>query len=288
MSDNRRQTNVYVVGADAIRAKMEFQFKKLMLQSSRQFLYDWAIRLNASPTQASIFSELQEEDDKWNFLSALVTESNLVDFHPSLVQDANNHMQQLGLDSTHEPYDAIYVRRGDELLDDPESGKWVDNYWESRGYYNRKTKTPLHSYIPLIQYARYINTMGCNMETPCHVYIITNDQTTIEREIEDHGDPVVQFRVLPQPTNTQSMADCQDQYENIIASIANLLVLQNSETFIGDFHSMLGRLIRGFRTTLSQTTVEEAAGYSDAEGLFMQQKDTRISWGYPSLGPPGY
>ena len=288
ISDNRRQTTVYVVSADAIRAKMEFQFKKLMLQSPQQFLHDWAIRLNASPTQASIFSQLQGEDDKWNYLAALVTESNLVDFHPSLVQDANNHMQQLGLDLTQAPYDAIYVRRGDELLDDPESGRWVDNYWESRGYYNRKTKTPLHSYIPLIHYARHNNTMGCNIETPRHVYIITKDHTTIEREIEDHGEPAIQFTVIPQPTDTHSMAGCQEQYENIIASIANLLVLNNSETFIGDFHSILGRLVRGFRTTLSHDTVEEAAGFSDKQGLFMHQKDTRIAWGYPSLGPPGY
>jgi len=309
-NDNRRLSNVFAVDASTIQDMYESKFKEMMKQRP----YDWALRLGATSEQATTFSQLNGKiDTTWKYLAGLVMQSNIVEFKPLVLQDVYKHIQNLGLQFTElykEPYDAMLIRRGDDILDDPDSRKSIANYWDSRGLYNRQDESAIRSYIPLMQYTRHYNSKGCS-DKPRKVFIIANDKTqvdktimkslrsntlirrdnlsSIESEVHEYQQKcykldftVVHNQYMEEEDDDKDM-NCDYWYERSISSIANLLILSKSETFVSDFRSSFGRLIRMFRTTLTAEASEEGGTTTS-----VLEKNIQLAWGLNEYGPPGW
>jgi len=306
-NDNRRLSNVFAVDATTIQDMYESKFKEMMKQRP----YDWALRLGATSEQATTFSQLNGKiDTTWKYLAGLVMQSNIVEFQPLVLQDVYKHIQNLGLQFTElykEPYDAMLIRRGDDILDDPDSRKSIANYWDSRGLYNRQDESAIRSYIPLMQYTRHYNSKGCG-DKPRKVFIIANDKTqvdktimkslrsntlirrdnlsSIESEVHEYQQKCykLDFTVVHNQYAEDDDKDmnCDYWYERSISSIANLLILSKSETFVSDFRSSFGRLIRMMRTTLT-TAAEVEEGTTS-----VLEQNVQLAWGKNEYGPPGW
>jgi len=308
-NDNRRLSNVFAVDASTIQDMYESKFKEMMKQRP----YDWALRLGATSEQATTFSQLNGKiDTTWKYLAGLVMQSNIVEFQPLVVQDVYKHIQNLGLQFTElykEPYDAMLIRRGDDILDDPDSRKSIANYWDSRGLYNRQDESAIRSYVPLKQYTRHYNSMGCSTsDKPRKVFIIANDKTqvdktimkslrsntlirrdnlsSIESEVHEYQQKCykLDFTVVHNQYAEDEEEDmnCDYWYERSISSIANLMILSKSEIFVSDFRSSFGRLIRMFRTTLTAEATEGSGTTSVSE------QNVQLAWGKNEYGPPGW
>ena len=153
--------------------------------------------------------------------------------------------------------------------------------------------------------------MGCSTtDKPRKVFIIANDKTQVDKTImkslrsntlirRDNLSSIeskvheyqqkcykLQFTVVHnqymEDDEVGNIKDCDYWYERSISSIANLLILSKSETFVSDFRSSFGRLIRMFRTTL---TAEASEGGTMTSVL---EKNVHLAWGKNEYGSPGW
>ncbi len=77
-----------------------------------------------------------------------------------------------------------------------------------------------------------------------------------------------------------STSDCSIQYRRTISSVADLIIVSKSSTFIGEFGSPFARLVRTFRAALNDFPGREEEGP-------VLVRDTRVVWGELHPGPPG-
>eukprot|EP00956_Cyclotella_meneghiniana_P023261 scaffold44948_cov29-Cyclotella_meneghiniana.AAC.1 len=162
--------------------------------SHHEKAYQWAIRLGATPHEATYFTSLTSAMDISNFIGALVNRSGLLKFQPWIARDVAEYIQNAELATagggvwSNSQYDAIHVRRGDKLI--AEAKKLVQQYWMKRGY--KKHNIP-HNYIPLEHYLKLgYDGSACSIMTiqdgqphiVVNVYIATDDPTTVQKEIE--------------------------------------------------------------------------------------------------------
>ena len=161
-----------------------------------------------------------------------------------------------------------------------------------------------------MQYTRHYNSKGCSTsDKPRKVFIIANDKTQVDKTImkslrsntlirrdnlssiesEIHEYQQKCYKLDFTVVHNQYMEDddkdmnCDYWYERSISSIANLFILSKSETFVSDFRSSFGRLIRMFRTTL--ITAEASEGSSTTSVL---EKNVHLAWGKNEYGSPGW
>ncbi|KAL7533692.1 hypothetical protein ACHAXR_005389 [Thalassiosira sp. AJA248-18] len=310
-SDNGRLTNVVAMNGWETRDYFDKNLKDRMLHRiplQAKASYDWAKRLGAKDQEALQFSLLDGRDDIWDYVSALIARTALLRFQPWIVRDVEEYIRRsyLPLDSS---YDAIHVRRGDKLA--VESKQFVEEYWTSRGYRypEPEPNTILHpkelaptNYIPLKHYLSQYDKMECNSEARL-VYIATDDPKEVQREINDlpkdeegsttMNDGCHKFKFIFSPAteelrefhvNTDNPEDgCEGRYARTIASIADLMTLAKSDTFIGEFNSNWGRLIRIFRLQLRSD--DEKTG-KDGSPLFVA-RNMRVAWGNKVSFAPG-
>ena len=251
--------------------------------SHHEKAYQWAIRLGATPHEATYFTSLTSAMDISNFIGALVNRSGLLKFQPWIARDVAEYIQNAELATagggvwSNSQYDAIHVRRGDKLI--AEAKKLVQQYWMKRGY--KKHNIP-HNYIPLEHYLKLgydgsaCSTMTIQDGQPhivVNVYIATDDPTTVQKEIEqlpktEYGQTILNecqsanfiFSPASKTTDSFHMTPCQNymgtcqedncvkRYERNIAAMADLVILTRAQKFVGEFNSNWGRLVRGFRT----------------------------------------
>jgi len=70
--------------------------------------------------------------------------------------------------------------------------------------------------------------------------------------------------------------DCVERYRRNIHSIADLMILTKSNTFVGEFNSNWGRIVRIFRTQLNDAFVmpdEPPVSWSEWFGLSKREDD---------------
>ena len=99
---------------------------------------------------------------------------------------------------------------------------------------------------------------------------------------ECHG---LRFYLREDSTSTafmkkESASDCSIQYRRTISSVADLLILAKSSTFVGEYGSGFGRFVRTFRAALNDYPSREDEGP-------VLVRDSRVVWGNAHPGPPG-
>mmetsp|Transcript_11028 Transcript_11028/g.24264 ORF Transcript_11028/g.24264 Transcript_11028/m.24264 type:complete len:169 (+) Transcript_11028:690-1196(+) len=80
-------------------------------------------------------------------------------------------------------------------------------------------------------------------------------------------------------------SDCAERYTRNIAGIADLMILINSDVFVGEFNSNWGRLVRLFRTSLLEEEIGggSGGGWKHFWGMFGNDLATKTgSRGAPS------
>jgi len=83
-------------------------------------------------------------------------------------------------------------------------------------------------------------------------------------------------------------ASCFSRYHlNIIASIADMMILAKARTYIGEYNSNWGRVIRTIRVRLNTLTQDDSGVINDVDTMMVQgikgglskTLDTKIAWG---------
>ncbi|KAL7554329.1 hypothetical protein ACHAWF_017769 [Thalassiosira exigua] len=307
-NDNGRGTKVLVVGSREVRDYFEGHFKQRMLQRPSGVAYGWAMRLGAEPRQAERFAQLEDEQDIWDYVSALIARSGLLEFQPWIVRDVENYIKksELPLDAS---YDAIHVRRGDKLL---ESRALVEEFWSERNTASDAAEPQVTSreYIPFAHYLTQLDASECGdgpqTDAPRLVYVATDDPIEIRSEIDalpkdENNNTVLEdgctkfqffigkfkisansqgtgFHIQDGPAN----ADCFGRYRRNIASISDMMIAAKSDTFVGEYDSSWGRLVRIFRMQLHDETEGDGAAAAP-----VKMRDMRIAWGDRQPLPPG-
>jgi hypothetical protein len=233
----------------------------------------------------------------WDYLSALLNRSGLLQYQPWIARDVGEYIQSSNF-RFDLPYDAIHVRRGDKLL--AEAKGEVNKYWKSKGYPD-ESKWPTN-YIP---FSRYLEIgWGKNCKKKRHqkrsnaelrtVWIATDDPSTVSNEIDalpksPDGHTLINscgsraefaFPPLSKATSSYHLNDrgdgddCHKVYARNIAAIADMIVLARSRKLVADYNSNWGRLIRNFRLFIGE----------DHHVVF---EDMVSTFGHTHPGPPG-
>ncbi len=276
-NDSGWESRVLVVDDADVQRLFENNFKGKMLHRPSPTAYNWALRLGAKKYEAQTFADLEDEEDIWDFVSALLARSDVLRFQPWIAKDVRNfiRLSQLPMQVS---YDAFNVRR-----------KWnVQGYEKEAGL----------DVIPFQEYLKMWERHDCSDKARI-IYIASDDPGQIKEEIsnypvgeagnlilpgidECHG---LRFYLREDSTSTEFMkkgstSDCSIQYRRTISSVADLIILSKSSTFIGEFGSGFGRLVRTFRAALNDFPGREEDGP-------VLVRDTRVVWGPPHPGPPG-
>jgi len=319
------ETQVTAMGGNQVRSFFEKVYKKKMLdrksKRARRAAYDWAIRLGASLYEAEIFSRIKDEHQIWDYVSGLMGKSGILTFQPWIARDVRELVEKSDLTLT-EPHDSIHVRRGDKLKFD--SREEVVNYWHSQGY-ERQKDFPMN-YIPFSHYLRLWESdcksywyTADGQESVRTIYIATDDVQTVRQEIASmpkgrNGTTIVggceRVRFVFSAAEDDvafhlheggvGKVDCVDRYKRNINSVADLMIVTKSNTFVGEFTSNWGRLVRVFRTKLNDgyvlpvepTAFEKLLGVEvdeDDEEAPVFIKDIRLAFAEDKeIPPPGW
>ena len=348
-SAHGRDTRVTVVGGYELRKYFEQEIKEKMIhripsspiddtidfvngngqseqngKNKNREAFEWAVRLGASPIEAKAFTDLDDEEDIWDFVSALMARSGVIRFQPWIARDVETFIKRAGLPLDVE-YDSIHVRRGDKL--EQESKREVNNFWRTRGYGKGTGRKIPRNYIPVSHYVgQGYHKEPCNLDKEAHlVYVATDDPRVVKQELSFMKKDELGFTVMnqchkfnfvfgPTPKNDTSShlnaegghRNCVDRYKRNIAGIADLLILTKSNFFVGEFNSNWGRLVRVFRMRLNDELLmanEEMEG-SDFYQEEQQEggkrrrtaktvahpviaKGVKVAWGNRHPGPLG-
>jgi len=322
--ENNRDVQVTVMGGAEVRHFFESNYKKKMLdrisRRSRNSAFNWAIRLGASLYEAEVFSKMMgDEQQIWDYVSGLIGKSGLLTFQPWVARDVKNIVESSSL-PLQQPHDSIHVRRGDKVKND--SREEVVNYWHSQGF-ERQSDFPLN-YIPFSHYLRlwedecktfWYASDGEKVRT---VYVASDDIAIVKKEISNmpksrDGTTIVggceRVRFVFNPTGEEvafhlneggARDDCSERYKRNINSISDLMIVTKSNTFVGEFTSNWGRLVRIFRTKLNDKYVlpEERSGWKKFIGIGQREhefeppvyiKDIRLAFAEDKeVPPPGW
>jgi len=306
-----KTTKVYVTAAYNVRFRLQFIHDGLKQGGiSREQILLWALSLGSTMEEAGHFSNITNTQDFWNFAMALMNRSGILKLQPWIARDIENHIKTFRLpfkyDQTDSDFDAIHIRRGDKLLD--ESKKEVNKYWKSRGHNH-----PPVNYIPFEHYLRYYVKDDCvsrGVKTINRdVYLATDDPIIVKEEIATlikvNGtrdgtllvDGCYSLKFHFHPTQSDSTAetfhiqhggpkgDCVSRYERSIAALSDLIILTKSRTFIGEYNSNWGRLVRLMRISMDNCIKIEKGILGVNETVRI--KDVRIAFGSEAPLPSG-
>jgi len=276
-NDSGWESRVLVVDETDVQRLFDNNFKGKMLHRPSPTAYNWALRLGAKKYEAQTFADLEDEEDIWDFVSALLARSDVLRFQSWIAKDARNfiRLSQLPMQVS---YDAFHVRREGS----------VQGYEKETGL----------DVIPFQEYLKTWERHDCSDKARI-IYIASDNPGQIKEEISkypagDEGNLILpgvdechglRFYLREDSTSTEFMkkgstSDCSIQYRRTISSVADLIILSKSSTFIGEFGSSFARLVRTFRAALNDFPGREEEGP-------VLVRDTRVVWGKLHPGPPG-
>lgn len=318
--EGNRNIKVIPLEAHAVRDLFMKAYRRQMLDRSspvaKENAYNWATRLGARHRDATHFSNLIDEYQIWDYLTALMNRSGLLRWQPWIARDVAEYIRSsnLPLDIS---YDAIHVRRGDKLIG--EAKKEVNRYWKALGLGGGNEHA---NYVPFSHYVerawrrdqcpKKSNGKFKKTRRPKRiVYVATDDPKTVKKEIaeyptvkggvsvlnectkakfifspmtEEEGHSLRSFHISPCKKKICPDDDCFKRYHRNIAAVADLMILTKSTKFVGEYNSNWGRLIRNFRTVLNENS--NPYGESDDEPpVFV--RDTVVAFGPNHPGPVG-
>ena len=147
------------------------------------------------------------------------------------------------------------------------SADLVETFWEERGYNSSNQPT---NYIP---FSHYLSKLDAS--SPRDVYVATDDQETVRREISALERNRFRFHFYPDTASTtghlQDESDCVRKYERTIGAMTDLLLLIRSTIAVAEYSSNWGILVRFHRTFLADGRVGSAS-----------LRDMRVAFGVDS------
>lgn len=258
--------NVSVLPLDFWGLRKHFLFAKNISYSE---LYS---RIGATASEISWIlpkGKLQQQNKElWDLLVSLLNRRGLISFQPWINKDVDLRLKQINLPK---PYIALHIRRGDKLLEEAKHD--VGDYWGKRGYDESTQPTnyiPFHYYMEQLKDDKNITT----------VYVATDDPITVKGEIANFANMQgYNFVLFPDQSSSTghilTSNNCQERYRKTIAAVTDLMILFNSDIFIGEFNSNWGRFLRTWRTSFVNDTI----------GVVLT-RDTYSAFG--SWRPPGW
>ena len=280
----------------------------------------WATNLGATPSEAAIFASIQDPRQIWDYVLGLMNKAGFLKFQPWIARDVGLFLKSFDMPLDQE-YSAIHVRRGDKLA--VEARPEVERYWKSQGYTDMNNLPT--DYVPFAHYlSQWDSSDSCttndegDLEVMKHnVYIATDDPIVVRQEIDALANHIdantilwndcheLTFYFNPTDSNAfhlngdgedgfdkdtkngdSEKDSCFARYHRNIASIADMMILSKSRTFIGEYNSNWGRVIRTMRVRLNDNhDIKQAIG--EADRSIVRTLDTRVAWGSAVEKPPG-
>jgi hypothetical protein len=277
-NDSGWESRVLVVNGNDVQRYFENNFKGKMLHRPSPTAYNWALRLGAKKYEAQVFANLEDEEDIWDYISALLARSDVLRFQPWIGRDVKTFIRSSQI-PMQVSYDAFHVRR------------------EKRGIQGFEMDGL--NVIPFQEYLHTWERHDCSDKARI-IYIASDNPGEIKKEIsnypvgnagnlilpdvdECHG---LRFYLREDWTSTEvtkkgSLSDCSIQYRRTVSSIADLIILAKSSALVvGEFGTGFARLVRNFRAALNDYPARED------EGVVLV-RDTKVVWGKSHPGPPG-
>jgi hypothetical protein len=289
--------------------------------------YRWAINLGASPAEANRFSNVIDERRVWDYVLGLMNRAGMLRLQPWIARDVERMLRLFDLPRNVE-YSAIHVRRGDKLAF--EARGEVERFWRDRGHADPRNLPT--DYVPFQHYlAQWDGPDACPTDEGGRptivrhsVYVATDDPIAVRGEIDALPDRVGPNAVMWNdchelsfyfnPTDADAFHlngdgeggfrddggngnreedTCFARYHRNIVSVADMFLLCRARTFIGEYNSNWGRVIRTVRVRLLDPTLARwegdggGVGGAPARGGLTYTLDTRIAWGSNRERSPG-
>lgn len=286
----------------------------------------WATNLGATNQEAALFSQIRSPTQIWDYVLGLLNKAGFLKFQPWIARDVELFLKSFDI-PLEEEYSAIHVRRGDKLEFEARSS--IVGYWRTQGHTDANNLPS--DYIPFAAYlAKWDGEESCSKDADGavnevmkhNVYIATDDPVVVRQEIADL--PVVhinentilwngchQLTFFFNPTDDSAFAlngdgekgfkngndgdSCFMRYHRNIASIADMMILAKAKTFIGEYNSNWGRVIRLVRVRLNKLEVPVVLSDSkvDQDAISVvgpaatSVLDLRVAWGSTRAPTPG-
>lgn len=317
------ETNVVVTGSSRLRMHFREHETTMVRDRPSPQAEKWALNLGATPQEAIVFSNIKESSKVWDYVLGLMNKAGFLRLQPWIARDVELFLKTFDL-PTDEEYSAIHVRRGDKLA--VEARGDIIKYWRAHGHTDPNNLPT--DYVPL---AHYLNKWDGPDECPKddkgevqtvehNVYVATDDPVVVRQEIAELPNHVDENTIMWNechritfyfnPTDDQSFHlngdgekgfdpghegddSCFGRYHRNVASVADMMILSKAKTFVGEYNSNWGRVIRTVRVRLNpppaQADGEGGASQvaTGVEGL-TRTLDTRIAWGSTRPRAPGY
>ena len=260
--EEKGQTVVSVIATSGRGVRGYFDSKVKNAQDQFVSSQGWAMRLGATSDEAEIFSTLSGKQ-MWDYAVGLMNKAGFMRLQPWIARDVEAFLQSFNLhlhrrigQKEDEAYDAIHVRRGDKLI--KEAHGQVERYWQGQRGVAPK------NYIPFIHYLNQFKEEECPVNEQGEVnkikrivYIATDDPIVVKKEIANLPNRIDERTILWKgchelsfyfnPTEETafhlngdgeggfrdgSKDNCIDRYHRNIASVADMMILAKSRTFV--------------------------------------------------------
>lgn len=257
---NGRTVNVIATAGGPLRQYFRAKSKDNHFISNER----WATKLGATLTEARIFSTLSNAA-MWDYAVGLMIKAGLLRLQPWVARDVEMLIKSFDLFRTigtkHPVYDSIHVRRGDKLIE--EARGEVQRYWRSQGHSDMQNLPT--NYVPFAHYLNQFRKIECPMNELGEVterikrvvYVATDDPIVVKEEIANLPNRIDERTVLWNdchelsfyfnPTDESSFHlngdgeagfsdgtedNCFKRYHRNIASVADMMILAKSRTFV--------------------------------------------------------
>jgi hypothetical protein len=251
-----RTVNVIATGGGGLRQYWKDGRDRFV--SSEQ----WAKKLGATSDEARIFSTLAG-NVMWDYAMGLMIKAGFLRLQPWIARDVEMIIKTFDLyqkiGPKDEVYDSIHVRRGDKLI--TEARTFVERYW--RGHKD-KANLPTN-YIPFAHYLSQFKKAECPVNEQGEVterikrivYVATDDPIVVKEEIANLPNHIDERTILwndchemsfyfnptdesafhlngdgEQGFSDGSEDNCFKRYHRNIASVADMMILAKSRTFV--------------------------------------------------------
>ena len=254
------------------------------------------------------------ERDIFDYATALMARGGIFRPRPWIARDAAKRITSIGVPETPSGryYDVgIHVRRGDKLRSD--ARPLVEEYWNATvgGRSPDARKTP--NYIPLKHYLSKLD--GCAVDEEKRVrqvYVATDDPAEVRREMSalvnstrretggggaglvSHGGCLYNLTLAPDDASLDggyhtnvgykfrqpreaAEGECRTIYARTVAGAADLSLLATAGTFVGEYNSNWGRLVRHLRLRFDR-----------GGAASVRVRDMAVAFGSDDPGVPGF
>lgn len=234
--DKEKEQDVLLLGGFVLQRYYRDEYHQQL--ATAEGIQDWGLRLGFFRDEMPVLEEQANSNtNKATYRQRIIKSvRSLVRFQPWITADVQNILLNYTTEVPIQEMVGMHIRRGDKLK--VESRRYVEEYWRTHGGYTPQTM-PVN-YVPLVAYMEHVP------RDRRHIYIATDDPTTVKKEISELSDRdhwIFHFNPLAPSGHLDTLEDCHAKYEHTIAAIFDLTVLETSAIFVGELSSNWGRWV---------------------------------------------